>query len=241
MSLPLKRRIVQAAFVVAAGAVPALLAGSASAATALPNVQDLGGLSQLDSGGLGGNAQSATHEAGQLAGSGAATTVGTAVPALADATGATAGRAIPASSDMLGTATQQAGHVAGATTGSTGNLSGVSGLSGLTGLTGTGPTRAMPVGAVPQAAQAPAAAVPAAAPASAPAPAAAPAAPASPLSTVTGALPPETLPLGPVGSVAEGNPTQRLGGLPSLGDTSGLGGLTHTLPISSLGGLPGLS
>ena len=71
MSLPLSRRIVTAAFVVAAGAVPALTAGTASAAPALPSVPDLGGLSQLDTGALGSDVQSASHQAGQLTGSSA--------------------------------------------------------------------------------------------------------------------------------------------------------------------------
>ena len=207
MSLPLSRRIVQAAFVVAAGAVPAVLAGSASAATMLPNVPELGGLSQPDSGNLGGNLQHATHETGKLAGAGASTTVGAAVPAVADATGATASKAIPATDGVLGGATRQLGDAtsgAGAL-GSTGSLTG---------------TRA----------------IPAPAPATLSVPAGA-TAPSSPLSSLPLA---GNLPLSSVnglGSAAQA-PTQRLGGLPGLGDTSGLGnglsglgGLTHTLPV----------
>jgi hypothetical protein len=198
MSLPLSRRIVQAAFVVAAGAVPAVLAGSASAATMLPSVPNLAGVSQPDSGNLGGNLQQATHETGKLAGQGASTTVGAAVPAVADATGATASKAIPATDGLLGGA---------GALGSAGSLTG---------------TRAIPA--------------PAAAPATVAVPASA-AAPSSPLSSLPLA---GNLPLSSVnglGSAAQA-PTQRLGGLPGLGDTSGLGnglnglgGLTHTLPV----------
>ncbi|MFC5908473.1 ATP-binding protein, partial [Streptacidiphilus monticola] len=63
MSLPLSRRVVQAALIVAAGAVPVVAAGSAhAAAPALPTVPDVGGLSQLDTASLGGGVQSAAHE-----------------------------------------------------------------------------------------------------------------------------------------------------------------------------------
>jgi len=200
MSLPLSRRIVQAAFVVAAGAVPAVLAGSASAATMLPSVPNLAGVSQPDSGNLGGNLQQATHETGKLAGAGAATTVGAAVPAAADATGATASKAIPAADGLLGGA---------------GVLGSTSSLTG---------TRAIPTPEAP-------------ATIAMPAPDAAAATSNSPLSALPLA---GNLPLNSVnglGSAAQA-PTQRLGGLPSLGDTSGLsnglsglGGLTHTLPV----------
>jgi len=225
MSLPLSRRIVQAAFVVAAGAVPAVLAGSASAATMLPNVPELGGLSQPDSGNLGGNLQHATHETGRLAGAGASTTVGAAVPAVADATGATASKALPATDGVLGGATRQLGQVAGGTSSTTGALGGAGDLTG---------TRAIPA---PDGAPAPATLSVPAAPAPA-APAAAAPAPSNPLSSLPLG---STLPLGSVSNLSGGAaqaPAQRLGGLPGLGDTSGLGnslsgvgGLTHTLPV----------
>ncbi|QMU75187.1 ATP-binding protein [Streptacidiphilus sp. PB12-B1b] len=208
MSLPLSRRIAQAAFVVAAGAVPAVLAGSASAASMLPAVPDLGAVSQPDGGNLGGNLQNATHQTGQLAGAGASSTVGAAVPAVADATGATASKALPATDGVVGGATRQLGQVTGNPTGS---LGGVGGL-----------TRSMPA---PAGVSLPAAA-----------PAAAPSSPLSSL-PLAGSLPLNQVG-GLSGAATGAAPAQRLGGLPGLGDTSGLtnglgglGGLTHGLPV----------
>ena len=127
---------------------------------------------------------------------------------MADATGATAAKALPATDGVLGGTTRQLGDVAGSTSNATGVLRANDGLTD---------TRAIP------------------APNAAPA---APALPSSPLSSVPLA---GSLPLGSVsgltGAAAQA-PTQRLGGLPGLGDTSGLGnglsgvgGLTKTLPV----------
>ncbi|MBC3842664.1 ATP-binding protein [Streptacidiphilus sp. 4-A2] len=143
MSLPLSRRIVQAAFVVAAGAVPAVLAGSASAATMLPSVPELGGLSQPDSASLGSNLQQATHDTGRLAGAGASTAVGAGVPAVADATGDTASKAIPATDGVLGGSTRQLAGVPDSTSSATGVLGTLGSAGALNG------TRAMPAPAVP--------------------------------------------------------------------------------------------
>lgn len=207
MSLPLSRRIVQAAFVVAAGAVPAVLAGSASAATMLPNVPELGGLSQPDSGNLGGNLQHATHETGRLAGAGASTTVGAAVPAVADATGATAAKALPATDGVLGGATRQLGEAAGSTSSATGALGGAGGLTG---------TRAIPA---PDGA--PAAAAPGNNPLSS-----LPLGSTLPLNSVSGLSGAAQGPAQRLGGLPG------LGDTSGLGNSlSGVGGLTHTLPV----------
>ena len=194
MSLPLSRRIVQAAFVVAAGAVPAVLTGVAHAAPSLPAVPDLGGLSQLDGSGLGGQVQSATHQTGQIAGNGTGETVADTVPAVADASGDTAAKALPQAQRMLGSTTGQLTQATGS----------------------TGATRAMPAAA------------------------AAPSATGALSSLPLGSLPVDSLPVGTVTSTLSGvtDPNaapaaQRLGGLPSLGDTSGLGSVTQALPLGS--------
>lgn len=248
MSLPLSRRIVQAAFVVAAGAVPAMMTGVASAAPALPAVPDLGGLSQLDAGALGGNVQSAAHQAGQVTGSSASSAVDSAVPALADATGGAAAKALPEANRMLGSTAGQLAQMAGSTAGTTGSLAGAA----------SNTTRAMPVDGVlpatgsatgtvnsvaPQA-TAPLAAAPAAPTADVPTSST----PAGPLSTLplNGLPAVNSLPLGSAQSTLSGvtggaAPSQRLGGLPGLGSSSGLGDVSQTLPLSSLpvlGGLP---
>jgi hypothetical protein len=199
MSLPLSRRIVQAAFVVAAGAVPAVLTGVAHAAPALPAVPDLGGLSQVDGSGLGGQVQSTTHQTGQIAGNGTGETVADTVPAVADTAGDTAAKALPQANRMLGSTTGELTRATGS----------------------TGATRAMPADA-PSTGSATGALS------------------ALPL----GSLPVNSLPLGAATSTLSGvtDPnaapaTQRLGGLPSLGDTSGLGSVTQALPLGG-GALP---
>jgi hypothetical protein len=222
MSLPLSRRIVQAALVVAAGAAPVVAAGAAQAAPVLPTVPDLGNVSSLDTAGLGGTVQSATHQTGQLAGTGAGRAVSEGVPVVADAAGSTAGQAVPIANRSLGESALQVVGLAGQA---------VTATHGTGALTGT---RAMP---------APAAA-PAAAPVSAPiqAPAAAPAPASGPL----GALPLQSLPVntpltaaqGALGGVTREAPAQRLGSLPSLGgaENSPLSTVTNVLP--GVGGLP---
>ncbi|WP_052442456.1 hypothetical protein, partial [Streptacidiphilus neutrinimicus] len=103
MSLPISRRIVQAALVVAAGAVPAVAAGTAQAAPALPSVPDLGGLSQLNSApDLGGSLESTAHQTGQLAGTGVGEAARDGVPVVADAAGHAAGQAVPGGDRSMG-------------------------------------------------------------------------------------------------------------------------------------------
>jgi hypothetical protein len=215
MSLPLSRRIVQAAFVVAAGAVPAVLTGVAHAAPALPAVPDLGGLSQLDTAGLGSDVQSAAHQTGLLAGTGAGQAVSDTVPSVADASGGAAAKALPQADEMVGSTAAQLTQVAGSTNGLAGSASGA--------------TRAIPV-----------AADKAAAPSTGSAAGALGSLPLGslpvnslPLGAATSTLSSVTSPAAPAPAAAPA--AQRLGGLPSLGDTSGLGSVTQALP---LGGLP---
>ncbi|MEY9843962.1 ATP-binding protein [Streptacidiphilus sp. MAP5-3] len=227
MSLPLSRRIVQAALVVAAGAAPVIAAGAAQAAPALPTVPDLGGVSSLDTAGLGSQLQSATHQTGELAGTGAGRAVSDGVPVVADAAGSTAGQAVPIANRSLGESALQVVGLAGQA---------VTATHGTGALTGT---RAMPAAATDGTA-----AAPAGAPLSAPiqAPAAAPAPASGPL----GALPLQSLPVntpltaaqGALGGVTREAPAQRLGSLPGLGGAanSPLSTVTNVLP--GVGGLP---
>jgi hypothetical protein len=128
MSLPLSRRIVQAALVVAAGAVPVVAAGAAAAAPAVPNLPDLGGFNQ----------------AGGLTGANAAGTVAGAVPTVSNVTGAAASKALPAATRVLSEAAGQLTQATGSTTSATGTLGGA-----------TGATRSMPLGMAPQSAESP--------------------------------------------------------------------------------------
>ncbi|MFC1417425.1 ATP-binding protein [Streptacidiphilus cavernicola] len=215
MSLPLSRRIVQAAFVVAAGAVPAVLTGVAHAAPALPGVPDLGGLSRLDSGALGDDVQSAAHQTGDLTGNGAGDAVASTVPSVTDAAGGATAKALPQADSMLGSTTGELAQVAGSTTAAS------SGLAG----SASGATRAIPVGTGNTGLPATDSATGA-------------------LSSLPlGSLPVDQLPLGQATSALSGAtdpaaaPAQRLGGLPALGDTSSLGAVTQALPLAG-GGLP---
>ena len=214
MSLPISRRIVQAAFVVVAGAVPAVMTGVAHAAPSLPAVPDLGGLSQLDSSSLGGDVQSAAHQTGELTGNGAGDAVATTVPSVADTAGGETAKALPEADQMLGSTTGQLAQVAGSTAATSGGLTGSM----------SGATRAIPVGTgntgLPAADSATGA-----------------------LSSLPlGSLPVDQLPLGQATSALSGAtdpaaaPAQRLGGLPGLGDTSGRGAVPQALPLG--GGLP---
>ncbi|GAA5009317.1 hypothetical protein [Kitasatospora paranensis] len=234
MSHPLKRRIAQAALLVAAGATPLIAAGSASAADLVPQGTDLGsGLTQLDS--PGGTVQDAAHELGQSAGATGAATVATGVPATSDAAGHTVAAALPDADQALGPVT----NTAGKTTAATGALSTIAGQVAPALIDRAGPAVAGKlVPAVPGTRSAAA---------------------ASPLSTVTGALPTGGLPTGaltgalPTGGLTKSLPAagaldsltgapaaeNRLGGMPSLGSNptdllSGIG------PVGALlGGIGG--
>ncbi|MDH6123241.1 hypothetical protein P3T39_000164 [Kitasatospora sp. GP82] len=106
MSLPLTRRIAQAALLVAAGAAPLIGAGSASAADLVPSTTDLGStLTQPDVPNSASTVQGATHELGQAAGTTGAATVAAGVPATADAAGRTVTTALPNTDHSLGKVT----------------------------------------------------------------------------------------------------------------------------------------
>ncbi|GAA2131281.1 hypothetical protein GCM10009760_04850 [Kitasatospora kazusensis] len=115
MSHPLTRRIAQAALLVAAGATPFVVAGSASAADLLPK-SDLGaGLTQLDAPSGASTVQGAAHDVGQAAGTTGAATVQAGVPATADAAGHTVAAALPDANKTLGGVTGPAAKTAAMT------------------------------------------------------------------------------------------------------------------------------
>ncbi|WP_327068808.1 hypothetical protein [Kitasatospora sp. NBC_01302] len=119
MSLPLSRRIAQAALLVAAGATPLIAAGSASAAELVPHGTDLGsGFSKLDGVTKTSTLQGETHQAGQALGTTAAVLGRTAVPAAADATGMMAATALPQTDKMV----DELNHQDGSTTAASGLL-----------------------------------------------------------------------------------------------------------------------
>ncbi|MEV4616026.1 hypothetical protein AB0K43_26040 [Kitasatospora sp. NPDC049258] len=129
MSHPLKRRIAQAALLVAAaGAAPMAVAGSASAADLVPQT-DLGaGLtSTLDNApSSSSTVQDTAHEFGQVAGATGAQTVATGVPLAADAAGKTVAHALPDTNEALGKVTSPAAKTA-ATAGTVSKLAAVAG------------------------------------------------------------------------------------------------------------------
>ncbi|MFE0463933.1 hypothetical protein ACFW1A_32235 [Kitasatospora sp. NPDC058965] len=147
MSLPLSRRIAQAALLVAAGATPLVAAGSASADQLVPKGTDLGsGISKLDGVTSASTLKGETHQVGQALGKTGSVLSGTAVPAAADVTGTAAGAALPQTDRVV----PNLSDPTGATTTGGGPLADtVSKLAGLTPLGGAlpGPVaapRAMP-------------------------------------------------------------------------------------------------
>jgi hypothetical protein len=223
MTLPISRRIVQAAVVVAAGAVPAVAAGAAQAAPALPTVPDLGGLSQLNSApDLGGSLESTAHQTGELAGTGVGEAARDGVPVVADAAGHAAGQAVPGGDRSMGSSV----------TGLLGTASQVVGVAHNAGVARSMPAAANATGTL-------AGDTPAVAPG-----AAGPQAPSSsPLSSLplASSLPVNSLPLGAAqgalgGATRSGAPMERLGGLPDLASSA-----TPQALSSATGALPGLS
>src|SRR5882757_4356919 len=118
MSLPLPRRIAQAALLLGAAAAPLIGAGSAHAA-ALPQ-QDLGGLSNLDAADLGGTVDGVAHQATALTGQTGMQAMQTALPAADRVVGTTAKTALPAAQQAAGGAGDSAGRIVGATAESAG-------------------------------------------------------------------------------------------------------------------------
>lgn len=228
MSLPLKRRIAQAALLVAAGATPLVAAGSASADALVPKTDLAAPLSALTSTDGGTTLQNATHELGQAAGS--------------DATGNIVADSLPAATQKAGTLMAPVDKTAA----TTGTLSAVAAklspaLDGKLQQAATGRsagTSADPVGALSQTAgvtpQLPApgsltGAVPGAENLTGGLPTG-----ALPTGSMTKALPGADLP----GSLG-GAPATR--GLPGVGGASPVGGLTGGLgPVGGLlGGIGG--
>ncbi|MFD8598485.1 hypothetical protein ACFV1L_26125 [Kitasatospora sp. NPDC059646] len=103
MSLPLTRRIAQAALLVAATATPLAAAGAASATEVVPQT-DLGaGVTKLaDVPNSGDTVQGATHELGQMVGTTGAATLAAGGPAAADAAGNTLAHSLPSTDEALG-------------------------------------------------------------------------------------------------------------------------------------------
>jgi hypothetical protein len=151
MSLPLSRRIAQAALLVAAGATPLVAAGSASADQLVPKGTDLGsGISKLDGVTSASTLKGETHQVGQALGKTGSVLSGTAVPAAADATGMAATTALPQTDRVV----PNLADPTGATTTGGGPLADtVAKLSGLTplggGLLPGAAPRAMPQAAMP--------------------------------------------------------------------------------------------
>lgn len=155
MSLPLTRRIAQAALLVAAGAAPVVATVGTASAAELPQTADLGGLTQLDSDSLANQVRDVAHQTGEEVGATGGSTVGHAVPSISDTLGATAGAALPELNKFAGAAGEQAGSTAG-TTGRMASdaaqraVAPVSGGSPLGALTGGGlPTDQLTGGALP--------------------------------------------------------------------------------------------
>jgi len=115
MSLPLPRRIAQAALLLGAAAAPLVGAGAAHAA-ALPQ-PDLGGLSNLDGPGLGDTLDNASHQGTVFAADAGTDAMKTTLPTTDHLVGTTARTAVPTAQQAVQQATgnpvDTAGRVAG--------------------------------------------------------------------------------------------------------------------------------
>ncbi|MCX4746922.1 hypothetical protein OG455_15555 [Kitasatospora sp. NBC_01287] len=153
MSLPLSRRIAQAALLVAASATPLVAAGSASASQLVPQGTDLGqGISRLDGVTANSNLKTEAHQLGQALGTTGAVLSGTAVPAAADTTGTAAANTLPQTDKLTDPAqlVDQLGHHDGSTTSANGQLADAAGKVAM--LTPLGPLGGLAGGALPGAA-----------------------------------------------------------------------------------------
>lgn len=102
MSLPLTRRIARAALIVAAGAAPVVGAVSSAGAVELPQAP-VGGLTALDTDGVGDKVDGASQKTTDLAGKTGGSAVKKAVP--------TAGKAVDKAGKTVGTTGESAlGH-----------------------------------------------------------------------------------------------------------------------------------
>ncbi|MFE9423016.1 hypothetical protein ACFYNO_08640 [Kitasatospora sp. NPDC006697] len=154
MSLPLSRRLAQAALLVAAGATPLAAAGSATAAELMPKGTDLGsGISKLDGVTSASTVKGEAHQVGQALGRTGAVLSGTALPAMADTAGLAAGQVLPRTDHAAEALSDPGAAVTNATTNGSGPLADTLGkaarltpLGGL-GLLPAAAPRAMPLGA----------------------------------------------------------------------------------------------
>ncbi|WP_031521410.1 hypothetical protein [Streptomyces sp. NRRL F-5123] len=114
MSLPLTRRIAQAALLLGAAAAPLIGAGAAHAAA--PQQAGVGGPTALDGAELGSAVGHTSQSAAGLAAHGGGQAVHTALPATARLVGTTGTAAAPVARQGAAQATDAAGRVVGATT-----------------------------------------------------------------------------------------------------------------------------
>lgn len=116
MSLPLPRRIAQAALLLGAAAAPLVGAGAAQAAA--PH-QDLGGLANVDGAGLGSTVDGASQKATGLAAAAGSHAMRTALPATGRIVGTTGRTLVPAAKHAADQTDDTAGRFLGATAEST--------------------------------------------------------------------------------------------------------------------------
>ncbi|MFI0900175.1 ATP-binding protein [Streptomyces sp. NPDC020983] len=113
MSLPLTRRIAQAALLLGAAAAPLVGAGAAHAAA--PQQAGMGGLTAVDGTELGSTVDHASQSATGLAAHGGGQAVQTALPGAARLVGTAGTTAAPVAHQGAAQATDAAGRVVGAT------------------------------------------------------------------------------------------------------------------------------
>lgn len=101
MSLPLTRRIVRTALLIAAGAAPVVGAAGAAGAAELPQAPELGGLTSVDGAGLGKTVDGVSKQGTRTGGK----VVGTTLPVASRTLGETTGKAAPAAARTVGKAT----------------------------------------------------------------------------------------------------------------------------------------
>lgn len=138
MSLPLPRRIVQAALLLGAAAAPLIGAGAAHAAAA-PQLPDLGGLTNLDGAGLGDTVDGLSQQATGLAAGTGTRAMRSTVPTTGHIVGTTGKTTVPAAQHAAGSAGDSTGRLVGAT-----SESATGAVPGLLPGTETLPTSALP-------------------------------------------------------------------------------------------------
>ncbi|MEU6761146.1 ATP-binding protein [Streptomyces sp. NPDC046853] len=116
MSLPLTRRIARAALLIAAGAAPVVGAAGSASAAELPASPDLGGVSSLDTAGLGNTVDGASRSATGLAGETGSKAVKKGVPAAGKVVGTGAKTTTPVAQKAAGDLAGNAGDAVGETT-----------------------------------------------------------------------------------------------------------------------------